>query len=376
MRNLTPSREPKINRFSARVIPVARPSIGPEEGIAVADCLARGQLAGGAAVEEFERQMAAKHACNFGVACNSGTTALVLALRGVGVKPGDKVLIPSLTMVAVANAVLDVGGIPLFGDSELLDGNLSEKWLTIHPDIDAVIVPHLYGVIAECFMEAVSHYADRIKVVEDWAECHFSRRPLSTIDRISYAKTFSFYGNKIITTGEGGMVLTDLEFIRDKLASLRAHAFSKDYHFNHTDHAYGYRMTELQGAIGLTQLRKAHDFLRKRLHIAKWYEDRLRDVAWLEMPYHPSGNSWWVFPLLVKPDSKVSRDKVRESLAENGIETRTYFCPLHRQVHLRKYATHDMPVADDLFSRGFYLPMYVDMTEDDVEYICDAIARI
>lgn len=365
--------DPPLNRTAQKLIPVARPNVGKKEVAAVVDCLERGQLAGGPAVEEFERQIAAAHNMRHGVACNSGTTAITLALRGLGIGQGDKVLIPALTMVAVANAVLDVGAIPLFADSEPDTGNPYGKWLEIHGRVDAVIIPHLYGVIAEYFSWCASDISYPLKIIEDWAESHFAKRvPLSANDK-AHAYTFSFYGNKIITTGEGGMVLVNDEETENRLRRLRAHAFSKECHFQHTEHAFGYRMTEMQGALGLAQLSRAAEFLAARTEIAEWYYHGLRRIQWLEFPLRPEGSVWWVFPLLVAKDSPVTREKVRAALAEKGVETRTYFYPLHRQAHLRRYATHDMPVADDLFTRGFYLPVWVGMIREDVEYICDTI---
>ena len=299
MRNLAHFADPQVNKSAKKWIPVARPNVGKREVDAVVNCLERGQLAGGQSVEEFERQMAAAHNMRHGVACNSGTTAITLALRGLGIGQGDKVLIPTLTMVAVANAVLDVGAIPLFADSEESTGNPHGTWLEIHGPAKAAIVPHLYGVIAENFSYFASHAPYPLKVIEDWAESHFAKSFVLLGNDRADAYTFSFYGNKIITTGEGGMVLTSKEVVADRLRSLRAHAFSKECHFQHTEHAFGYRMTEMQGALGLAQLSRAEEFLAARTEIAAWYYHELRRIQWLEFPTRPEGSVWWVFPLLV-----------------------------------------------------------------------------
>ena len=362
--------DPTVNLDAPRQIPVARPSLGEAEAEAARAAVAEGWISSGPRVEDFERQFAAAHGRRHGVACNSGTTALHLALAALGVAPGDQVLVPSLTMIAVANAVLYCGARPVLVDSERESGNPDALWLprVITPRTKAAIVPHLYGVPAAAFLQALRRRYPRLSVIEDCAEAHYATlagRPVGSLGRLA---TFSFYANKIITTGEGGMVLTDDERLAERLRSLRAHAFTPGDHFRHQSLAFGYRMTDVQAAIGLVQHGRREELLRRRAELAQRYIDRLRELKWVGFPARVAGAVWWVFPLLCPHEA--ARDAVRQALAERGIETRSYFRPLHRQTHLRRFATQHYPVADELSRRGFYLPLWPGMSDEDVEYVC------
>lgn len=360
------------------MIPVARPWITQVEIARVTESLQRSQVAGGPAVELFERLFAKTHGAEYGVTCNSGTTALQLALRAVGIGPGSLVAIPSLTMVAVANAVLYCGARPVFVDSDQTGNPCPQALERVAPLCGAVVIPHLYGQPAHEAVRAVRRRCPTTWIIQDCAEAHYVDLPL--IDHRTLA-TFSFYGNKIITCGEGGMVLTQLAELAERLAGLRAHAFTPGDHFNHQELAYGYRMTEMAGAVGLAQHSRYLEILARRAELARQYERQLQDVRWLQPFIRTSERvSWWVYPVLVRRDSTslYSVARARNVLAEHGIETRRFFSPLHGQRHLAQYVTnHELfPVATDLHRRGFYLPLYPEMTPDDVGYIASALRSI
>ena len=366
--------DPIINTAAARQIPVARPSLGTAEAEAARQAVLSGWIAAGPNVEKFETEFAAAHRRRFGISTNSGTTALHLALAALDVRPGDQVIVPTLTMVAVANAVLYCGAVPVFVDSEGESGNADPFWLTrvISSRTKAVIVPHLYGVPAAAFLQALRQHAPHLPVIEDCAECHYASldgRPAGSFGRVA---CWSFYGNKIVSTGEGGLVATDDDRLAKRLRSLRAHAFTPGNHFHHQELAFGYRLTEVQAAIGRVQHARREELLARRKAIAERYISRLCELPWVRFPARTSGSVWWVFPL-VCPD-ETFRDRLRAALAASGIDTRTWFVPLSRQPHLRRYAEHRYPVADSLSRRGLYLPLYADMVEDEVDYICDVVA--
>lgn len=365
--------DPVVNLAATRHLPVARPSLGPAEAAAARAAVIEGWISSGPRVEEFERQFAAAHGRQYGVACNSGTTALHLALAALGIGPGDQVLLPTLTMIAVANAVLYCGARPVLVESERESGNPDPLWLprVLTPHTKAAIVPHLYGMPAAGFLQALRTRCPRLPVIEDCAEAHYATlagRPVGSFGRLA---TFSFYANKIITTGEGGMVLTDDERLAQRLRSLRAHAFTPGDHFRHQSLAFGYRMTDVQAAIGLVQHGRHEELLRRRAEIAQRYIDRLRDLRWIGFPARVAGSVWWVFPILCPHEA--ARDAVRRALAERGIETRNYFRPLHRQAHLRKFATQHYPIADELARRGLYLPLWPGMSDEVVDYVCQGV---
>lgn len=341
--------EPKLNLKAKRVVRVASPSITDKEISAVNECLISGQLSAGPRVERFETEFARLHDRKYGVSCNSGTSALTLALLALG---AESVAMPSMTMVACANAALSVGATPKFID---------DKW---NVRAQVYLPVHLYGVPDETFPNIARSY-----VVEDCAEAHFAKfqngQPVGSIGDLA---CFSFFANKIICCGEGGMVLTDDWDMAERLKSLRAHAFTKGEHFHHSEYACGMRMTEIQAAFGLAQLERRNVIVNTRRRLAESLMCELSRVWWLEYLPRPTGSAWWVVPVLVRKGTKNKND-ARRYLADNGVETRSFFKPLHLQPHLKEFAKGRYPVAEDQWERGFYLPLHLDMCHEDIEYI-------
>jgi perosamine synthetase len=364
--------EEPVSRAAPRYIPVARPSIGPAEKAAVAAALDSGWISSGPAVVRFEREFARAHGHYGGAACNSGTTALVLALRALGIGPGKIVACPTLTMVAVANAILDVGATPYFVDSRSDGtGNFSQA-----PEkSSAIVMPHLYGRLA-----SLDGMPAGIPIIEDCAEAHYARGIAGENKHVTLS-TFSFYANKIITTGEGGMVTSDDYDLLERVQSLRAHAFTPGRHFVHREHAYSYRMTDMQASLGLSQHGRRDELLARRTAVAEKYFERLASLEHEQhavvLPDHSSTAVWWVYPITLGPACRLTTDQVRNELARRGIETRSFFVPLHRQPHLVRFANTDtFPVADRLGLTGFYLGCYPDLTTEDIDYTADALKEI
>jgi perosamine synthetase len=365
--------DPVVNPRAARKIPVAKPSLGEAEARAVADAVRSGWISQGPLAERFERTFAQWHGKRHGVSCNSGTTALHLALKAAGVSPGDEVVLPTLTMVACANAVLYCGAAPRFVDSEPSAGNADPAWWdrVVTPRTKAVIVPHLYGVPAMAFLKHVRAQSPRTAIVEDCAECHYATVEGKPVGSFGWFATFSFYANKIVASGEGGMVLTNCDRTAERLRGLRSHAFSPHTHFCHQELAFGVRYTDLQAAVALAQHDRRSQLLQRRDEIAQRYIGQLKGLADVEFQVRTFESVWWVFPLLAR--DRPMRDRLRRRLAEAGVETRSYFVPLHRQRHLSHYAEHDYPVADSLSDRGLYLPLWPDMTDDEVDYVAEIV---
>ncbi len=358
--------EPKLNTDAPRVIPVAKPYIPVAAHAAVARCLSEGRTSGGRYVEEFEEKFAAFHGAAYGVACNSGTTALQLALRASGVGIGSLVAMPTMTMVACANAAIHCGAEPVLCDSEPVSGLADpELWRRCTDFADVSMPVSLYGRPCTLLVR------DDKPTVSDNCEAH------GTMLR-GRAAVFSLYANKIVQTGEGGIVITNDEEMAARMRSLRAHAFSPDEHFKHTELAYGFRMTAMQAALGTSQVHELSSILARRSLLAKEYTTMLYDLEWLELC--PGDRRWWVYPLLVKAGSPVSRDELRAFLAERGVETRTWFRPLHLQPHVSgnrgEYFGDSLttfPVAEDLWRRGLYLPLWIGLGEEGVDYVCQAV---
>lgn len=359
--------EAPLNLKAARVIRVAQPSITDKELAFVTDALIANQLSAGPRTSAFEKRFANLHNRKYGVTCNSGTSALMLALRAMDIGAGHRVAMPTMTMVACANAVLSVGATPVFVDSEPETGNAV---LRKRSGIDGYLAVHLYGVPAEI------HGEIRQRTISDCAEAHFATyedgKSVGSRGRLS---CFSFFANKIVTTCEGGIVLTDEDETEERLKSLRAHAFTAGEHFHHKEHAYGLRMSEVSAAIGLAQLERKDALLERREKIGKAYQSLL-NVWWLEPLMRPKGSAWWVYPVLIRKGTKYTRDEVRSYLHAHGVETRSFFKPMHLQPHLKEFAHGKFPVAEDLYERGFYLPLFSDMAIADVEYIANLLEAL
>lgn len=362
--------DPVLNINAERVIRVASTSLGPKEEQYVLDCLRRNWLSQGPMVQEFEDLFAAAHGQRTGVACNSGTTALHLALAALDVGPGDEVIVPTMTMVACFNAILYCGARPVFADSEA-NGNISVPHVRslLSSRTKAIIAVHLYGEPCDSSIFDLGH--ERIPVIEDCAEAHYARFEdgLSVGSRGVMA-CFSFYGNKIVSCGEGGMVITSVPELSCRLESLRAHAFSESRHFQHKELAFGYRMTDMQAAVALGQHERREELLAARRQVAAWYAKHWGEPTHVRPAGDRSaGSVWWVYPILC--DDGVWPYRVREALAAAGVEHRTYFAPLHRQGHGRRYGVYGhYPVADRLARTGLYLPLHPGVSEADVAYIC------
>lgn len=336
------------------MVRVSQPSITDLEMRAVHECLVSGQISAGPRVEQFETEFANIHDRKYGITCNSGTSALTLALLALG---AETVIMPTLTMVACANAALSAGAAIKFVDHN--------QWKT-HRGIYLPV--HLYGVPDESFNYKPFN-------VEDCAEAHFAKfENGQSVGSRGTLSIFSLYANKIISTFEGGIILTDDWDMAQRLKSLRAHAFTKGEHFHHKEFAFGMRMSEPQAAFGLAQLQRRNTLINARRRAAESMLAQLSKVYWLEPFPRTKDSAWWVLPVLVRRDSKHSKDDVRNYLAQNGVETRSFFKPLHLQPHLQDGGKY--PVATDLYERGLYLPLYADLSSDDTEYICELLLNL
>jgi perosamine synthetase len=304
--------------------------------------------------------------------------ALHLALATLGIGPGDEVIIPTFTMIATAYAVSYTGARPVLVDSERRTWNMDLDQLEakITERTRAIVVVHTYGHPVD--MDAVRELARRhdLWVVEDAAEAHgatYKGRPAGSLGD---AAAFSFYANKIITTGEGGMVTTNDRRLAETVRTLRDHAFSKERHFWHKYIGYSYRMTNLQAAIGLAQTEQMATFVARRRGNAALYTSLLQEVEGLTLPVEePWARSvYWMVGLLVEDAFGLTRDELRRCLADQGIETRTFFIPMHLQpIYRADYRGERYPVADDMCRRGLYLPSASSLSRSEIEFVVEAV---
>lgn len=363
------------------VLRVSEPDLGGNELAYVTECVRSGWISSASPfVRRFEERFAAEVGSAHGISTTSGTTALHLMLAAYGVGPGDEVILPAFTMIATVNAVLYVGATPRLVDADPESWNLDVDALAgrLTPATRAVLAVHTYGRPAP-FDRIRRLVGEKVLVLEDAAEALGAARDGIPAGRLGAAAAFSFYANKVVTTGEGGMITTDDGAMAEKARRLRDHAFSKERHFWHEDLGFNFRMTGLQAAVGLAQLERLADLVGRRRSLAARYTERLEGLPGLTLPSEGPGerSTFWMYGLRVDASRfGVSRDGMRERLAAEGIETRTFFVPIHLQpVHRGRFGSESYPVAEALGRDGLYLPSGPRVTEEDVDRVAAAIHR-
>lgn len=363
-------------------IPVHWPSILNDELLRVIDVTKSGWISSlGPEVKRFEEDFAKFIGTRFAISCTSGTAALHLALAALGIGPGDEVITPTFSMVASTNAILYCGATPVLIDCEphtydmtpdLVEWALKERCSSAK----AIMPVHIYGY--PCDMYGIMKIAEEhgLWVVEDCAESHGALYGGKVCGSIGNVGVFSLYANKLVTTGEGGMVTTDNEEIAELVRTLMNHAFSKERHFCHRLLGFNYRMTALQAAVGRAQIARWDQMQQQRVAWQARYREGLKDLTWLKLPPANQGavrSVIWMYAIVVRPN--IDRDKLRYYLAARGIETRNFFVPMHLQpVHYERFKGQRFPVSEDLMQRGFYLPSATELTHDEVDYICTVLA--
>jgi perosamine synthetase len=356
------------------MIRVCEPYLNGNELKYIEDCLKTNWISSqGKYVEEFEKGFAKYCECKHGVATTSGTTALHLALATLGIKKGDEVIIPTFTNVATMFAAMYCGAKPVLVDCEpdtyCIDVNKIEEKIT--KKTKCILPVHIYG--HPCDMEPIIGLSLKygLYIVEDAAEAHGAEYKGIKVGSLSHVGCFSFYSNKIITTGEGGMIVTLNEEIANRARLLKdlAHIHSKGYY--HQEVGFNYRMTNTQAAIGLAQLENIDKYIMLRRNHAGLYSHHLEDIPGIRLPKEKewAKNVYWMYGILVD-----NRDELMERLKDKGIETRPFFIPMHQQPFIKDNGSY--PVADKVSNHGLYLPSGSNLSVEDIEYICDCIKEI
>lgn len=365
------------------MIPVFEPIIAEDEIQAVVDALRKGEVSGsfGESIERFENEFAAYVGCKYGVAVNSGSSALHIAVAALELNRGDEILVSASTNIATALAALHNGAIPVPVDSEPVTWNLDLDLIEglITPKTRAIIPVHLYGHPVD--MPRLMEIADRhnLTVIEDCAESHGATAYGQMTGSFGHMACFSFYANKVITTGEGGMVTTNDPKLAERLRLLRNLGFTTP-RFKHEVAAFNFRMPGFVAALGLAQFKKIETIVQEKRRVANLYSQKLKGISGLQLPTELewAKNVYWMYGLVVKPEFGVSRDQLVEALAERGIQTRTFFCPMNQQPVLQKqegFRKIHCPVADSLWETGIYLPSSWNLTEEAITFITDAIRQ-
>jgi perosamine synthetase len=362
--------------MSTTRIPLFAPWIAPAATRYVVDCLESGWISSvGPYVSRFERAFGTYCGATHALAVSSGTAALHLALAARGVGPGDEVILPALTFVATANAITYTGARPVFVDVD------PDTWTLAPADVErklssrtrAIVAVHLYGHPADMDPLRELARARKALLVEDAAEAHGARYRGQMVGALGDIGCFSFFGNKLLSTGEGGMVLTNDAELADVAGSLRGHAPGRDRasRYDHPHVGYNYRMTSLQAALGCAQLEDLDSVVRQQRATSERYRARLGTIAGITLPPHAP---WaepitWLFSVLLP--TAAARDATEAALEGAGIETRPFFVPLHKLVPYATGARH--PVAEDIAARGLSLPSSPTITAAEIDRVCETV---
>jgi len=367
-------------------IPIAEPSLTEEDVRYVVEAIRSGWVSGrGLYVRRFEETFARWLGANCAVATTSGTTALHLALATLGIGERDEVIIPALSMGAIPFAASYVGAKPVLDDSELQTWNMDPSRIKekITRRTKAIIVMHTYGHPAN--MDPILEVAREhdLYVIEDAAEAHGAEYKGEKAGTMGDMACFSFFANKIVTTGEGGMVVTDNSELADKAKVLRDLAFDRDpsRKFLHKHIGFNYRLTNIQAALGFAQMSRIERFIETRRRNAKLYSSLLREVEGIILPPEApwAKNVYWMYSILINKDAYgTTRDQAMKTLKERyNIETRPFFVPIHQQpAYSGCYSGETYPVAEGLSGKGMNLPSGNTLTESQVEHVVDAIREI
>ena len=358
-----------------KFIPISEPSITAKEVEYVTDAVKSGWISSlGKYVDAFEEKFAAFCGTKHAVAVSNGTAALHLALVAYGIGPGDEVIVPDFTFIATANAVKHAGA-----DVKLVD--IEENTLCIDPEkirsaitakTKAIIPVHIYGHPAD--MTKIRKIANEhnLIVIEDAAEAHGAEVNGVRVGSIGNCGTFSFYGNKIMTTGEGGMITSNDDVFVQKVRDLRDHAMSKKKRYWHEDVGYNYRITNLQAALGLAQIERIEELLMSKKRIFSTYKRCLRDHRRCRLNFEApwAKNVYWMVTLEILTYSEDERDHLMLRLKKENIDSRPYFYPIS---DMPMYKKVDTPVTHKVYQRGINLPSYYALKDETIEYICEKI---
>lgn len=366
-----------------RRIPVNEPLISAASKKNVNEALDTGWISSaGPFLTKFEEAFAAYIGAKHAIACSNGTTALHLALAGLDIGPGDEVIVPAFTMIAPVFAIMYTGATPVFVDADPETFNIDAAKIAekISKNTKAIMPVHIYG--HSCDMDPILALGEAhgIPVIEDAAEAHGATYNGRKCGSMGKAACFSFYGNKIITCGEGGMVVTSDDAVAARARALRDLCHSPEKRFVHTELGYNYRMTNIQAAIGLGELGSINDYLTRKRRMAEWYGAGLAGVPGLRLPVTKSyaENVFWMYGVIVEPAFPMSRDELRAKLKNAGIDTRDFFYNAATQPAVRESfdVQGAFPVTDALAERGFYLPSGLALTNEQVDYVCTTLRQI
>jgi perosamine synthetase len=382
------------------VIPVNEPLIGSTEIAYVNECLRTGWISSaGHFIDEFEQQWAQYCGMKHGIAVSNGTAALQAAVGCIGLQPGDRIIMPSFTIISCAQAIIYNGGIPVLADSDpdtwCMDAEhvrvkVEEEIKSGKGKLKAIMPVHIYGhpVDMDPLLELAAEH--HLTIIEDAAEAHgaeyqtgrnTSHPQWKKCGGFGHISVFSFYANKLITTGEGGMVLTSDSIFAEKARSLRNLCFRPEQRFLHTALGHNFRLTNLQAAIGLGQLERIDEIIAKKRWMGESYTKRLQGLPGLQLPTEKSWarSVYWMYGIVLDESSGFNAAQFAGKLKDKGVETRPFFLGMHEQPAFQKmglFKNEQYPVAERIARQGLYLPSGLTLTEPQIDTVCEALQAI
>lgn len=375
------------------MVPVNEPLLGDNEKAYLLECITTGWISSeGPFVKRFEEQFSAKVERSYGIAVANGSAALDIAVAALGIGPGDQVIMPAFTIISCAFSVMRAGAIPVLVDSDPATWNVDVLKLVEKIEfeinqkknkaIKAIMVVHIYGLPVD--MDPILKIAEKynLKIIEDAAEMHgqtYNGKPCGSFGDIS---TFSFYPNKHVTTGEGGMVVTNDASLAEKCRSLRNLCFDKERRYIHDEMGWNYRMTNLQAAIGVAQLERLDKFVKIKRAMGQFYTNQLKNVNGIQLPLVKTSygeNIYWVYGIILNDEVPFDATEVMSRLQKKGIGTRHFFYPMHLQPVFTKkglFVSENYPVSEKLANRGFYIPSGMALSEAQMEEVVSAVKEV
>jgi len=365
-------------------VPVNIPLVGDEEKRLLAECIDSGWISSeGPFVKEFEEKFSSRVQRRFGVSVTNGTAALEAGLVSLDLNPGDEVILPSNTIISCAQAIVRAGGVPIPVDCDPVTWNATPALVAeaVTPRTRAIMVVHIFGLPVD--MDPISSLVEKFQLVliEDAAQAHgqtYKGKPCGSFGLFS---TFSFYPNKLITTGEGGMIVTDRPEVAERCRSLRNLCF-QPRRFVHDELGWNLRMTNVQAALGLAQLPRMDDLLKKKREMGRYYTENLSDIPGLQLPLPSTeyaDNAYWVYGIVLSEELPFDATEAMRRFGENGIGTRPFFWPIHEQPVLKRMGLCKdtvAPVSERIARRGFYIPSGLGMSRDQMDQVIEVAHQV
>ena len=363
------------------MLPVSEPCITEHDIELVNDALKSGWISSaGKYLDLFEQRWAAYCGMPYGIAVSNGSVALDVAVSLMDLKPGDEIIMPTFTIISPAQSVVRAGGVPVLVDSDprtwQMDAGQIEAKIT--PRSKAILVVHIYGHPAD--MDPIIDIARRHKliVIEDAAEVHGAEYKGRRCGGLADISTFSFYANKLVTTGEGGMVLVRTPEHAERARSLRNLCFQKKQRFLHDELGYNYRMTNIQAALGVGQIERMEQIIARKRAIAALYNESLKDVPGIQLPGEDvwASNVYWVYGVVLGEETGLTALQLSERLRQRGIETRPFFLGMHEQpvfLQMGLFCGERYPVAERLARQGLYIPSGLTITDQQIVSVTSVV---